>query len=80
MTRLDVIAGVERRECVAYRIVARRGCHVRHLGETGEDGRDEAVATWQAAMRGWTVTAEEEHFHRWVSGNETTAETRPERG
>jgi hypothetical protein len=72
LTRLDVAQGVHREECTAYRIVARRGGKVRHLGEASEGNKQQAVKTWQAAMRGWSVAAEEEHFARWVSGGDET--------
>ena len=72
MTRLDVIQGVHREECVAYRLVARRGGRVKHLGEVDETRVEQAVRTWQSAMRGWSVTAELETFRRWVSGGDET--------
>ena len=70
MTRLDVIAGVERRECVAYRLIASRAGRRRVLGEVDPSRVDEAKRKWQAAMRGWSVTAEMETFRRWVTGGD----------
>lgn len=77
MTRLDVIQGAHREECVAYRIVARRKGRTKHIGEVKPADVEREVARWQSAMRGWSVTAELETFRRWVSGGD---EETPGRG
>lgn len=70
MTRLEAIGGAHVEQRTAYRIVARRGHRLRVIGESTVDDAPQTVATWQAAMRGWSVTAEEEHHQRWVSGDD----------